>query len=91
MINNGVKGDTIVRVRDCTCAALFLNTGRNRCLQYWLNRTVPINNGMVNPDAIDDCFSPNTPSAIICATSNEKIVVLKAIGHNCPPPSYFVI
>lgn len=89
MRNNRVEGER-VRGIDLTCAALFLNTGRNRCLQYWWNRTVPIRSGMVNPVAAVERFSPNTPIAINWATSNEKTVVLWAIGHNCPPPSYFV-
>jgi len=74
-----------------TCAELLLNIGRNRCLQYWWNRSVPINNGMVNPDATDERLSPNTPSAISWENINENTVVLWAIGQNCPPLSYFVM
>lgn len=48
-------------------------------------------NGMVKPDGTGDRFSPNTPIAIICANTNEKIVVLCTIGQNFPPLSYFDI
>lgn len=74
-----------------TCAEWLLNTGRNRCLQYWWKRRVTMSKGMVNPDATVERFSPNTPSAISWATSKEKTVVLCAMGQYCPPLSYFVM
>lgn len=80
-----------VRKGSFTCAELPLNTGRNRCLQYWWNRSVPISSGMVNPDATDESLSPKTPSAMSWENSNEKTVVLWAMGQYCPPLSYFVM
>jgi hypothetical protein len=59
-----------------TCATFFLKIGKNRCLQYSLNRSVQIINGMVKPDATGDFLIPKTPRDIICVSTNEKIVVL---------------
>ena len=44
---------------------------------------------MVKIEATGDRLIPKTPTAIICDTINEKIVVLWTTGQNCPPVSYF--
>lgn len=45
--------------------------------------------GIMKPAETGDFFNPKTPSAMICESTREKIVVLCIIGHMRPPVSYF--
>ena len=72
-----------------TSAEYAINMGKNRFRQYSLKRRVSTGRGSIQVDAGESFFNAKIPTAIMCMSTREKIVVLCTIGQNFPAVSYF--